>query len=277
MLLVSRKNGKYNKLSNKIIVCHKLYSDKKPFTHYLNKWLPLRSKEDFKENWIAFKGKLAICSTITTILNDTLFSTDAVENSSTIYELNTFCTWHVKCIWKKIHWVYFTAEFQKLRYLNIIRSKYVQCTCTLLNSQTFITTWFVLFFRKIDTKLDFSATGIFRLSLSTAGCFGGYLLSIFNNKMNCLLSESIDFHRPWSMAMKLRQTGWETFQHFKSTWLHAQAVQTDHTCSQKQVFCEAWWICSNNNRDGKGMTKLPRNLFWGDWHIRLDFMGAGMY
>lgn len=37
--------------------------------------------------------KLAICSTITTILNDTLFSTDAVENSSTIYELNTFCTW----------------------------------------------------------------------------------------------------------------------------------------------------------------------------------------
>ena len=48
-------------------------------------------------------------------------------------------------------------------------TKYVQCTCTLLNSQTFITTWFVLFFRKIDTKLDFSATGIFRLSLSTAG------------------------------------------------------------------------------------------------------------
>ena len=124
MLLVSRKNGKYNKLSNKIIVCHKLYSDKKPFTHYLNKWLPLRSKEDFKENWIAFKGKLAICSTITTILNDTLFSTDAVENSSSIYELNTFCTWHVKCIWKKKHWVYFTAEFQKLRYLNIIRNTY---------------------------------------------------------------------------------------------------------------------------------------------------------
>ena len=56
--------------------------------------------------------------------------------------------------------------------------------------------WFVLFFRKIDTKLDFTAKGIFHLSLSTAGCFGGYLLSIFNNKMNCLLSESIDFHRP---------------------------------------------------------------------------------
>ena len=71
-----------------------------------------------------------------------------------------------------------------------------QCTCTLLHSQSFITTWFVLFFRKIDTKLDFSAKGIFHLSLSTAGCFGGYLLSIFNNKMNCLLSESIDFHRP---------------------------------------------------------------------------------
>ena len=35
MLLVTRKNGKYNKLSNKIIVSQKLYSDKNPLTQYL--------------------------------------------------------------------------------------------------------------------------------------------------------------------------------------------------------------------------------------------------
>ena len=170
---------------------------------------------------------------------------------------------------KKRHWVDVTVELQKLRNWNILRN-----TCTLLHSQTFTMTWFVLCFRKIDTKLGFSATSILHLSLSTAGRFGGYLLSIFNYKMNCLLSESIKFHRPSSMAMKLRQIGWETFQHLKSTWLHAQAAQTDHTCRQEQVCYEAWWICSNNNRDGKGIRKLPRNQFWGDWHMRLRLYGC---
>lgn len=48
----------------------------------------------------------------------------------------------------------------------------------------------------------------------------------------------------------------KVFKDLKLVWLNAQAAQTDHACGQEQVCYEAWWISSNNTRDGKGMRKL---------------------